>query len=182
MKNRLAPIVAFLLVIATPAFAHDDNASGLVGKVTFPTSCDPRVQQTFETAVAMLHSYWFPEAEKTFNAVLRDDPRCAIAHWGLAVTLLDNSLSGPPTAKNAASAMESLEKARAIGAKTERERDWIDAIGAYYKDSDTVPLDVRIAAYTKALERMTVKYPDDFEVWVFYALMLQSSAPKDDRT
>jgi hypothetical protein len=181
--RKIVLAAAALASIAAPAFAHDDdNVRNLVGKVTFATSCDPKVQQTFETAVAMLHSYWFPEAEKTFNAVLRDDPQCAIAYWGLAVTNLDNSLAFPPTAKQIAAATEALAKARAIGAKTERERDWIEAIGAYYKDVDTVPLDNRVLAYTKALERMTVKYPDDFEVWVYYALMLQASAPKDDRT
>jgi tetratricopeptide (TPR) repeat protein len=140
------------------------------------------VQKTFETAVAMLHSYWFPESEKTFKAVLKDDPQCAMAYWGLAVTYLDNSLAYPPSAKNVAMAVEALDKARAVGAKTERERDWLEAIGAYYKDNDKVPLDDRLAAYTRVLEKMTVKYPDDYEVWVFYALMLQSSAPKDDRT
>ena len=77
-------------------------------------------------------------------------------------------------------AMEALDKARAIGAKTERERDWIEAIGAYYKDNDTLPLDDRVLAYTKALERMTVKYPEDFEVWVYYALMLQTSGAVND--
>ena len=183
MKMRLAPILLPLsLLAASPAFGHDDNVRNLVGKVTFPTSCDPKVQQTFETAVAMLHSYWFPESEKTFKAVLKDDPQCAIAYWGLAVTYLDNSLAFPPSAKNVVQAMEALEKARAIGAKTERERDWIEAIGAYYKDNDKLPLEERVRAYTKALERMTAKYPDDFEVRVFYALMLQTDAPKDDRT
>src|SRR5881394_3180611 len=150
MRNRLAPIVVFLF-IATSGFAHDDGV--IVGKVTFPTSCDPRVQHTFETAVAMLHSYWFPQAEKTFNAVLQDDPQCAMAYWGLAVTNLDNSLAFPPTAKQVAQATEALEKARALGAKTQRERDWIEAIGAYYKDVDTVPIDDRLVAYAKALER-----------------------------
>jgi tetratricopeptide (TPR) repeat protein len=177
MRNRLAPI---FFLLATSAFAHDDGV--VVGKVTFPTSCDPKVEQTFETAVAMLHSYWFPQAEKTFNAVLKDDPQCAIAYWGLAVTNLDNSLAFPPSAKQIAQATEALQKGRAIGAKTERERDWIESIGAYYKDVDTVPIDDRLAAYTKALEQMTLKYPDDFEVWAFYALMLQSSASKNDRT
>jgi tetratricopeptide (TPR) repeat protein len=139
------------------------------------------VQPLFERAVAMLHSYWFPEAQKAFNAVLKDDPQCAIAHWGLAVTFLENSLAAPPPPKNVAAAVESLERARRIGAKTERERDWIEAIGAYYADHEKLPLEARLVAYTKALERMTVRYPDDFEVWVYYALMLQSSAPKDDR-
>ncbi len=176
-------LLVSLLALAVPAVAHDDaDQKGIVGKVTFPTSCDAKVQPLFERGVAMLHSYWFPEAAKTFAAVLNQDPTCAIAYWGQAVTLLDNSLAAPPSSKNVAEAKAALDKARAIGAKTERERDWIEAIGAYYRDHDTVPLDARLEAYTKALERMTQRYPDDFEVWTYYALMLQASAPKNDKT
>jgi hypothetical protein len=181
--------IRFMLTLAVanafiPATAHgpDDASRGIVGKVTFPTSCDPKVQATFERGVAMLHSYWFPEATKTFNQVLKDDPACAMAYWGLAVTLLDNSLAFPPPLKNLQEATVIMEKARAAGAKTERERDWIEAIGAYYRDYEKVALDARLLAYTEALERMTKRYPGDFEVWAYYALMLQSSAPKSDRT
>src|SRR5262249_41977030 len=82
----------------------------------------------------------------------------------------------------AATATEALDKARAIGAKTQRERDWIDAIGAYYRDADKTPVNARLAAYTKAMEQMTQRYPDDFEAWTYYALTLQASAPKNDKT
>src|SRR5438445_2143440 len=74
------------------------------------------------------------------------------------------------------------EKARAVGAKTQRERDWIEAIAAYYRDHDSAPLSTRLAAYTRAMEQMTQRYPDDFEAWTYYALTLQASAPKNDKT
>jgi hypothetical protein len=184
--NRAIP-VAVALALALPlssVLAHgpEDAGKGVVGKVSFPTSCDPKVQATFERGVAQLHSYWFPEAMKSFDAVLKDDPNCAIAYWGKAVVLLDNSLAFPPPLKNLEEATLVFEKARAAGAKTQRERDWIDAIGAYYRDHDKVPLDQRLDAYTQALEKMTQRYPDDFEVWAYYALMLQASAPKNDKT
>ena len=165
------------VALVAPAAAQDK-----LGKVTFPTSCDAKVQAQFERGVAMLHSYWFTEARKVFEAVAQQDTSCAIAYWGLAVNYLGNSLAAPPSAKDAATATEALDKARAIGAKTQRERDWIDAIGVYYRDADKTPVYTRQAAYTKAMEQMTQRYPDDFEAWTYYALTLQASAPKNDKT
>jgi tetratricopeptide (TPR) repeat protein len=161
-------------------FARSGMAQEQLGKVTFPTSCDPKVQAQFERGVAMLHSYWFTEAGKVFDAVAKQDPNCVMAYWGFAVNLLGNSLSSPPSAKDAQAAWEALERARAIGAKTER--DWIEALSAYYRDHDKVSLDARLLAYTKAMEQMTQRYPDDFEAWAFYALTLQASAPQTDKS
>src|SRR5204862_8305717 len=96
---------------------------GKLGKVTFPTPCDARVQGQFERGVAMLHSYWFTEARKVFEAVLQQDPRCAMAYWGLAVNYLGNTLAAAPSAKDLVAASDGLDKARAIGARTQRERD-----------------------------------------------------------
>ena len=187
-RNRLSTMFAVMTlallgvigVIALPpsALAQQDK----LGKVTFPTSCDPSVQPQFERGVAMLHSYWFIQARKTFEAVLQQDPNCAMAYWGIAVDLLGNTLSSPPPPKNLQMAWEALEKAQAVGAKTPRERDWIDALSAYYRDHEKVPVGDRLLAYTKAMEQMTQRYPDDFEAWVFYALTLQASAPKADKT
>ena len=184
MKPYAWSFLVSMCLAAAPALAHgpDDGSKGVVGEVTLPTSCDPKVQPLFERGVAMLHSYWFPEAMKTFDAVLEGDPTCTMAYWGKAVVLLDNSLAFPPPLKNVQDATAALEKARGLGTKTERERDWLDAIGAYYRDYDKVSLDKRLALYTEALEKMTQRYPTDDEVWIFYALMLQSSAPRDDKT
>jgi tetratricopeptide (TPR) repeat protein len=104
-----------------------------------------------------------------------------MAYWGLAVNLLGNSLVGPPSPKDAQKAWEVLEKAKGE-AKTQRERDWIEALSAYYRDHDKVSVDDRLLAYTKAMEQMTQRYPDDFEAWAYYALTLQASAPKTDKT
>jgi tetratricopeptide (TPR) repeat protein len=178
MKNKLAAFVLFFAVsVMLPALAQEEK----LGKVTFPTSCDPKVQSQFERGVAMLHSYWFTYGRKTFEAVLQQDPNCAMAYWGIAVDLLGNSLSAPPSVKDAQAAWEALEKARAVGAKTQRERDWIEALSTYYRDHDKVPLDARLLAYTKAMEQITQRYPDDYEAAVFYALTLQASAPKTDK-
>jgi len=179
MKSKLtAFVLLFAIVLLMPALAQEDK----LGKVSFPTSCDPKVQAQFERSVAMLHSYWFINARKSFEAVLQQDPACAIAHWGIAMDMLGNSLVGPPPLKTLQLAWDTLEKARAIGAKTQRERDWIEALSAYYRDHDKVPLNARLLAYTKAMEQMTQRYPDDFEAWTYYALTLQASASKTDKT
>ncbi len=171
---------ALLLAVALPAssVAQSDK----LGKVSFPTSCDSKVQAQFERGVAMLHSYWFTEARKVFDAVLHHDPGCAMAYWGLAVNHLANSLASAPSPKDASAASDALDRARALGAPTPRERDWLEAIGAYYRGYETVPLGTRLAAYTAAMERMTQRYPEDFEAWTYYALTLQASAPKNDKT
>ena len=101
------------------------------------------MQAEFESGVAMLHSYWFNYAGKTFKSVLEKDPNCAMAYWGVALDLLGNSLAGPPASKDAQAAWAALEKARAIGAKTQRERDWIEAISSDFRDHDKVPVNVR---------------------------------------
>jgi hypothetical protein len=157
-------------------------AAEQLGKVSFPTSCESKVQAEFERGVAMLHSYWFGPARKTFEAVLQQDPKCAMAYWGIAVDHLGNSLAAPPQRKSAQAAWEALEKARTIGAGTQRERDWIEALSAYFRDHDKVPVNTRLAAYDKAMEQITRRYPEDYEAWVFYALTLQATAPKTDKT
>lgn len=185
MKHALQPLIATICVslgLAVAAHGPEDAGKDLVGRVSFSTSCDQKLQTMFELGVAKLHSYWFPEATKTFDAILQEDPACAMAYWGKAVSLLDNSLAAPPPPKNLEEASALLDKARAIGAKTQREQDWIESIGRYYRDYDKVPLDKRLTAYTEALQAMTQRYPDDMEVWIFYALMLQASAPSSDRT
>src|SRR3989442_12914196 len=108
MKSK-SGFFAFVIVLALtlPSLAQEDK----LGKVNFPTSCDPKVQAQFERGVAMLHSYWFIQARKTFEAVVQQDPNCAMAYWGIAMDLLGNTLVGPPPPKSAQPAWEALEKA-----------------------------------------------------------------------
>jgi hypothetical protein len=178
-RQSLVALSTLLLLSSAVVQAHEDDK---LGKVTFPTSCDAKVQAEFESGVAMLHSYWFNYAGKTFRSVLEKDPNCAMAYWGIALDLLGNSLSAPPPVKDAQAAWAALEKARAIGAKTPRERDWIEAISTYYRDHDKVPVNTRLAAYNLAMEQLAQRYPDDYEARVFYALTLQASASKSDVT
>jgi tetratricopeptide (TPR) repeat protein len=177
----LALGLLFPLGASAQEHGHEPGSAEL-GKVSFPTSCAPSVQSTFERGVAMLHSYWFGNARKTFEEVLRTDPDCAIAYWGIAVDLMGNTLSAAPPPENARAAQAALEKARAIGTTTARERDWLEAVGGYYRDYDRVPVDQRLRAYESAMTAMAQRYPDDLEVQVFHALTLQASASKTDLT
>jgi hypothetical protein len=169
-------LFATALSVSSSAIAQHHE----LGKVSFATSCNATVQSDFETGVAMLHSYWFNYAGKQFRAVLEKDPGCAIAYWGIALDLLGNTLSSPPSAQNARAAWDLLEKARSIAVKTERERLWLDAIRAYFRNHDTVAVEQRLAAYNDAMRLLAERFPEDFEAQVYYALTLQASAPKSD--
>ena len=180
MKPKCLILVAGITAaLNCSAFGQQDEK---LGKLSFPTSCDPKVQAEFERGVAMIHSYWFLIARRTFEGVLRQDPNCAMAYWGIALDLLGNSLATVPPRADAEAAWAALEKARAIGAKTERERDWIEALSAYYRDHDKTPVNARLVAYNKAMEQLAQRYPDDYEAQVFYALTLQASASPADTT
>ena len=178
-RTLITLLLACTLMWIGSALAHEDDD---LGNVSFATSCDPKVQALFERGVAMLHSYWFGYAGKTFGTILQQDPQCAMAHCGVALDLMGNILGTPPSLKNAQAGWEAIEKGRALGAKTERERDWIAAAATYYRDYATVSADARLLAYTKAMEKLVQRYPQDFEAQVFYALTLQASAPKTDMT
>jgi len=173
-----------LILVAAITAALTGSAAGQqdekLGKLSFPTSCDPKVQAEFERGVAMIHSYWFLIARRTFENVLKQDPGCAIAYWGIALDLLNNSLAVVPPRQDAEAAWAALEKARAVGAKTQRERDWIEALSAYFRDHDKIPVNARLAAYNTAMEQLAQRYPDDYEAQVFYALTLQASASPAD--
>src|SRR5262245_9551006 len=133
MKSvRSFVLLTVLAFLSAPAGIAQEKATEQLGKVNFPVSCSPKTQEQFERGVAMLHSYWFTEGSKVYEAIERQERRCVMCYWGLAVNLLGNRLVGPPPAKDAQKAWEVLNKAKSE-AKTERERDWIEALSAYYR-------------------------------------------------
>jgi tetratricopeptide (TPR) repeat protein len=167
-----------------PAQAHDtDSQAGPLGKVSFASSCDPKVQENFLRGVAMLHSFWYSAAEKTFREVLKDDPNCAIATWGIASILMTNPLAGQGALpKGAESAQAAIDEGRRIGARTERERDYIEAVAAYYQDFANKPEKERQAARAKAYEALAAKYPADDEAQIFFALYTAGTQSQADQT
>jgi len=179
MKASIATLVfSAALAVAIPAQSAEQ-----LGKVSFPTSCDPAVQEQFERGVAMLHSFWFSAAEKTFRDVVAKDPSCAIARWGFASILMANPLAGQGAApKRAPLAQEAIEQARKVGAKTQRERDYIEAVAAYYEDFANRPESARQLTRAKAYEGLAARYPDDDEAQIFYALYLAGTQTQADQT
>jgi len=167
--------------------AHDHAVGGgrraeQLGKVSFPTSCDPKVQAQFERGVALLHSFWFGEGLKAFTAVAEQDPGCAMAYWGIAINRLLNPFGGEAGPAFIKQGREAIEKAQAIGAKPQRERDYIDAAALLYTDVGTKRWPERAVAYEQAMGRLVEKYPDDVEAKVFYALALNFAADLNDQT
>ncbi|HEV8110128.1 MAG TPA: hypothetical protein VGP97_21645 [Burkholderiales bacterium] len=179
---------AFLSFVPMAAVsAHDDpkDAAGRppeqLGKVSFPTSCDPKVQARFERGVALLHSFWFPEGRRAFLDVLEADPACSIAGWGLGVNRLLNPFGGQPAEKVLLEGQAAVDKALATSAKTQRERDYIEAIAALYTH-DRAPWRERVLRYENAMEALAQRYPEDKEAAIFYALALNTAADLNDKT
>src|SRR5262249_13407423 len=132
-RKRLLLLAVITAALTSSAFAQQGEK---LGTLSFPTSCDPKVQAEFERGVAMIHSFWFLIARRTFENVLKQDPNCAIAYWGIALDLLNNSLAVVPPRADAEAAWTALEKARQTGAGTPREREWIEALSAYFRGHD----------------------------------------------
>jgi tetratricopeptide (TPR) repeat protein len=179
--------LAFLflcLTVSGLSQAHDtDSQTGPLGKVSFPTSCDAKVQPAFERAVAMLHSFWYSAGEKAFRDVLKDDPQCAIATWGIASILMSNPLAGQGASpKGAEAAQAAIDEGRRVGAKTQRERDYIEAVATYYQDFATRPEKERQAARAKAYEALAQRYPADDEAQIFSALYIAGTQTQADQT
>jgi tetratricopeptide (TPR) repeat protein len=181
MKTACSVLTALIsaLCLVASVWADADPATRKnpeqLGRVLFKTSCSPEAQKQFERALAMLHSFFFPETIKTFSAIPETDPSCAIAYWGIAISQRPNPLVPPFDAATLKRGLEAIEKGEAIGAKTERERDWLAALKAFYKDYNTIDQDTRTKNYEKAMEALAKKYPNDVEAKVFWALALNET-------
>ncbi|MBV8169881.1 MAG: hypothetical protein JO021_24050, partial [Alphaproteobacteria bacterium] len=187
MKSTALLLTAVFAVgaMAAPAAVqaqHHESHVDRLGRVLFPTSCSAPAQQQFERGLALLHSFSFLEADKAFRAAAETDTGCGIAYWGLATTQRNNPLIPPFPAPLLKRGWEAAEKGLEVGARTQRERDWIAAIAVFYKDYETVDQDTRTAGYMGAMAALAEKYPDDVEAKVFYALALDEAAPLDDRS
>jgi tetratricopeptide (TPR) repeat protein len=152
------------------------HAEEKLGTVSFPTSCASAIQKPFERGVALLHSFWFDEAYKQFQQVTDQDPQCAIAYWGQGMSLF-RQLWGRPEESDLRNGRDLLRKGQAIGAKTRRERDYIDALAIFYHDYDKLDHEQRSMAYSQAMQKVYQRYPQDHEAAVFYALSLLTWAP-----
>lgn len=174
-----------LVITATPGIAqehHHGNGEKL-GEIYFATSCNERAQRGFNRAVALLHSFQFSRAIEGFTAVLRDDPTCAIAYWGIALSDWSNPFApGQKDKGQLQLGRQSAERGKELGARTDRERAYLAAVGKLYGDFESTPQQVRLLAYRDAMGDVAGRYPDDHEAQIFYALALAVAEDPADKT
>ncbi len=192
-SNVWLTTLSILALTALPLAAqdHDHAAMGAesgtppeqLGKVHFATSCAPAVAAKFDRSVALLHSFWFPVAIDAFNDVLKADPKCAMAYWGIALSQWGNPFgTNGRSPKTLQDGWASVQKALTIGAKTPRERDYIAAVAELYKNGATVEQRTRTLNYAKAMEELAGKYATDSEAQIFSALALDGIILPTDKT
>ena len=168
------------LSTAPPAFGQEETDQRL-GTVHFATSCNETAQRRFDRGLRYQHSFWYTSSREIFEDVLKADPACGIAYWGIALSLLNNP-HGPPPAPNLPLGLAAIQKGKAVGANTQRERDFIDALLVFYTDYDKIAHGARVQAYLKAMEGVAHAYPQDDEAQMFYAITLNVAASPNDKT
>jgi predicted Zn-dependent protease len=178
----LLAVGVIVLVAVASGLAQQHAGHEKLGQVTFANTCSAAVQADLNRAVALLHSFWWGATTKAFDEVAQKDPSCGIAHWGVAMAALENPFTWPPSPKALSDGAAAVGRARAAGAKSQRELDYIAAMEIFYKDYDRVDHRTRAVAYEKAMEQLAARYPADREAAIFYALALNATAVVADRT
>ncbi len=200
--NRLTAAVLSIALSALPPQAFAESPAprqvgdlGQVGNVDFPISCDPAVQKDFDRGLALLHSFFYPEARRVFLEIAERDPDCAMAHWGVAMTYYHPLWTAPDSSELAAG-QAAVERALAARERSDREDSYIRAIQAYYKGLDEPIVEAaptlschapsvtdfkgRAACFRREMEKVAKAYPDDVDANAFYALALVGTAPAGD--
>jgi tetratricopeptide (TPR) repeat protein len=177
-KRLLVAVVAAAAMVWAASFpaAAAPNAKQAaqaerLGRVDFPISCTPDAQKTFDSGVALLHSFQYEEAEQTFSQAAQQDPTCAMAYWGKAMALY-HQLWDWPTDDTLKEGHQDTSQAMKLRGKTEEERMYIVAAGVFFQDNPKLSKASRIKAYSDWMGKIFTKYPDDVNAGAFYALSL----------
>jgi hypothetical protein len=184
---RGAVVLLVALAAATAAIGreehHHPTALGeKLGTVHFATSSSAAAQKDFERALAMQHSFWYEESEGAFRAILQYEPSCAIASWGVAMSLYHVLWDPPTTPASLKAGEDAIQQARSAGARSGRERDYIEALAEFYRDYEHRDHRTRALAWSAAMERVHARHADDDEATVFYALSLIGTQLLSDKT
>jgi Tfp pilus assembly protein PilF len=185
-KSRalVVAVATALSSIAFPAASHEQTGGGArLGKVNFKVECNAAAQAEFNTAMAYYHSFAWEQMREPFERVLQADPGCGMAHWLRALASLNNPFTWPTmiTPATLSEGGEILEKARQTGLKSQRERDYVDALATFFKDHDKLDHGKRAQALESAMEQVMQRYPDDTEAATLYALVLSANFDPNDK-
>ncbi len=158
-------------------------AAERLGKVEFKVDCNAAAQAEFNRAMALYHSFWWPAASKAFEAVAQADPTCGMAHWGRAMVILDNPFTWPANlAPKLKDVVAALDAARSTGLKSQREKDYVEAVAAFVRDHEKVDHRTRLQAYDDAMAEVARRYPDDKEAAILSALVTSANFNPADKT
>ena len=183
IRARLTAASLLILAASCGAQEHQHENGEKLGAVHFATSCTAGAQRESNRAVALLHSFQFSRAVEGFNVVLGQDSTCGIAHWGIALSNWGNPFAaGMKDQRQLQAGRESMERGKAVGAKTERERAYLAAVGKLYNDYESTPQRARVIAYRDAMLGVAARYPEDHEAQIFYALAIAASEDPADKT
>lgn len=180
MRSALRHLSVLTVLFATfPTAAHDDKS---LGKIAFQVSCNAEAKRHFEDGLLLQYNYHWIPARKAFEAAAIADPKCGMAYFGVAVTHMDNILAGAPNAKQLSEGLAAVENARIAGLPTARERDFVAAVGVFFKGDEKQPGPARMEAFSREMERVSKAYPQDADAAVFHAWSLLGSASLTDQT
>jgi tetratricopeptide (TPR) repeat protein len=185
MKIRTLPLVSLLALLGTARAAGHTTAGQAeafpgerLGTVSFSVSCIASVRAPFSRGVALLHDFWYEEARRQFEQIAKSDPDCAMAHWGIAMSVF-HQIWDRPDEQAVSLGWKEMQAAAAHPAKTAREREYIAALSGFYQ-SDKIEYQPRIERYTAAMEKLYSRYPRDIDAGAFYALSLLAAEAPDD--
>lgn len=164
--------------IAGSAQSQEHGGHSL-GTVDFQVSCSAAAQREFNRGIALLHHMTYPQAKASFEQAARADARCAMAHWGIAMTLFQPLWPTRPGPEELRRGWAAVERARSLGATTERERLYVDAAAAFFENPESPDYWERIRRWERAMQRVHAAYPRDREAAAFFALSHLAAAPVD---
>ncbi len=187
MKRVMLATATWLALLCAPVAAQEHRHPAAdherLGRVHFETSCAPAAASSFDRAVALLHSFEFGDAIAGFEAALAADPACAMTHWGVALSYWGNPFAlNQRTAEQLSRGLAAVERANAVGLRTERERAYVAAVGQLFADPAGRTQKVRVEAYRDAMRDLARRYPSDSEAAIFHALALTAAEDPDDKS
>jgi hypothetical protein len=174
---------SFVSPVSAQTQGAHQHALPRLGTVEFRVDCNPAAQAEFNTAMALYHSFAWPQAIAAFKAIERTDPACGMAHWGQAMAILDNPFTWPAplSAPRLDSVVAALDAAEAAGLKSKREQDYVAAVGVFVRGHAAKPYPERMKAFDAAMASVMAAYPDDTEAKVLSALITSANFDPTDK-